>query len=97
MSDAQTRRLIEKLRRLTVARGATPHEAEVAKKKADDLEARLHKPDGFVKQKVYVEGWPGQPKCEHVPSRTSWEKSRTLVCKKCGCLYHPEHHAWKSV
>lgn len=94
MNDDQIRKLIEKLRRLTTARGATEAEAKAAKKKAADLEARLPK-TRHPEQKIYVDGWPGQPHCDHIADRTTYQKNKKLVCKKCGCEYVPDVHVWK--
>jgi hypothetical protein len=52
---------IEKLSRLTEARGATAAEALLARQKIAVLTARKI----AASHGVYVEGWPGQPVCLH--------------------------------
>jgi len=89
MTERQVRSLIEKLSRLTENRGATKEEAARAAAKVRDLKARLPK-----SRPVYVEGWPGQPTCEHQPDRATYYHNQTLVCRKCGSLYHPEVYVW---
>jgi len=93
MTDAQARSLIEKLSRLTENRGATKAEALMARKKIAELAAKLtpqYRP-------VYVEGWPGQPQCDHIPDRATYHNNKSLVCKKCGYLYHPDVHVWRKL
>jgi len=76
MTDAQARSLIEKLSRLTEARGATQAEALRAREKIRVLNDRLDlRPLG-----VYVEGWPGEVTCSH-PVR--YQFGTALVCGVC--------------
>lgn len=55
---------IEKLARMTEARGATKAEALLAREKILVLKDRLYPRS----HGVYVEGWPGEVLCEHLVS-----------------------------
>ena len=61
---------IAKLSRLTVARGATPAEAQRAQEKIHDIRQRVQRERLAalaVLQRAprYVEGWPGETYCQH--------------------------------
>jgi hypothetical protein len=76
MTDPQARSLIEKLSRLTEARGATKAEALSARKKIAELAAKLTP----RYQDLCVEGWPGQPVCTH---KIVYRLGLHLVCGVC--------------
>lgn len=95
--------IIEKLSRLTEARGATPAEALVAREKiaeirqriAEERRARQSKNDELFRtpiygsKGVYVDGWPRQKKCDH---RHFSEHNRTgmCYCYDCKMTFIPE-------
>lgn len=95
MTETQTRNLIAKLSRLTEARGATPAEAACAREKVARLEQTLPKTTRPYRDPVYVEGWPGQPVCDHYPDRARYDVDKKLVCRKCGHMYIPSLDMWK--
>lgn len=102
MTHTKTRELIEKLQRLTEARGATKAEAALAAEKVKRLQATLPKArpshPGVKAYTVYVDGWPGQPKCEHQPDRANYYRTKgKMVCRKCGCEYLPDVHVWRKL
>jgi hypothetical protein len=67
---------IEKLARLTVARGATKAEAAMAAQKIRVLRDRLYPRS----QGLYVEGWPGEVLCEH---RIWYRLGIHKICAEC--------------
>ena len=77
------RALIEKLKRLTVERGATPAEAARALEKIAHLEETL----GTERPGFYVNGWPGQKNCPHPRWRFD-PKGSALHCTVCNCLFY---------
>ena len=72
---------IEKLSRLTEARGATRSEAHAALAKIRVLKERLYpRPAG-----VYVEGWPGEVTCSH---QVWYQFGIHSICATCRKTFH---------
>lgn len=90
MNASKVYDLIEKLRRVTQARGATPAEEALAREKIRVLSSALPQAPKRVdrwstRPDVYVEGWPGQRVCRHQLDHVNARGRR--VCRKCGCEY----------
>ena len=85
---------IAKLSRLTVARGATPAEAQLAQEKIHTIRQRVHRERAATTASLrripkYVEGWPGETYCQH---RNWVMETRTGMsyCKDCHKQFIPE-------
>lgn len=79
MNEWKKNSLIEKLSRVTQARGATQAEASLAAEKIRQLQGlKPRRPE------VYVDGWPGQPKCAHRMLKSVDTRRGVAVCAQCG-------------
>lgn len=90
MNESKVYDLIEKLRKVTQARGATPAEEALAREKIRVLSSALRQAPkrmdrSSTRLEVYVDGWPGQPICHHQLDHVNARGRR--VCRKCGCEY----------